>query len=415
MNRKAKGDGSITRLPSGKWLAKFPTGKNSKGSTRYQTKTCATKSEARRWQQSMIGLRERQMLVSGPRQTLRQYAAEILLNRNDRIADRTRDGYYRNLEKHVFPVFGSRPLPEIGAQELEMFFSRLRSTHSASTVNNVRIALSKVYTTALRHGTAIVNPVRQTQKAKRGEFEPTQVNLPWSIDEALEAKKAASGTSMEAILLLASATGMRRGELLGLRWGDLDFDSHTVSIERTIHRESILQPDGSRIGRIVVAPPKTASSRRVNQLSEPLIDVLVRHQMEQAIVRSLADDDWENSDYVFTNDRGNPLDESKFSKRWSRFLRENGLRRIRFHDVRHSFATILIEEDSGNLASVSKALGHSSIGITMDIYAKTARIDTQATSRMSELLFPEAGKVTSIQVPVPSRDDATALRYWRAG
>jgi integrase len=413
MNRKPKGDGSITRLPSGKWLAKFPIGKNSNGSTRYQTRTCATKSESHRWQQSMISLRERQMLVSGPRQTLRQYASEILLIRSDRIADRTRDGYYRNLEKHVFPIFGARPLSEIGAQELEMFFSRLRCKYSASTVNNVRIALSKVYTTALRHGTAIANPVRQTQKAKRGEFEATQVNLPWSLGEVQRAMTAAKDTSMEAILAVALATGMRRGELLGLRWSDLDFESHTVSIERTVHRESISQPDGSRMGRVVVAPPKTVSSRRVNQVTESVIDVLVRHRMEQEVVRSLNGDGWESSDYIFTNDRGNPLDESKFSKHWTRFLKDNGLRRIRFHDVRHTFATILIEEDCGMLASVSKNLGHSSIGITMDIYAKTARIDTQATSRMSELLFPEAGMVTPISVPAPESKGA-GQRYWRA-
>lgn len=414
MNRGLKGNGSVTKLPSGKWLAKFPLGKNFKGSTQYRTKTLPTKSEARRWQQSMIVMRERQMLVSGPRQTLIQYATEILLNRNDRITDRTRDGYYRNLRKHVFPVFGSRPLAEISAQELELFFSRLRANYTASTVNNVRIALSKVYRTALRHGLVIVNPVRQTQKAKRSEFEPTQVCLPWSPEEALQAMKAAENTPMEAIVTLALATGLRKGELLGLRWSDLDFDSHTFSIERTIHRESILQPDGSRIGRVVVAPPKTASSRRVNQLSEPLIDLLVRHQVEQDVVRSLAGDAWGGSDYVFTNDRGGPLDESKFSKQWARFLRVNGLRRIRFHDTRHTFATILIEENSGMLASVSKALGHSSIGITMDIYAKTARVDTQATSRMSEILFPEAGKVTPIMVPAPRRVGATAPRYWRA-
>lgn len=216
----------------------------------------------------------------GPRQTLRQYATEVLLNRNDQITDRTRDGYYRNLRRHVFPQLGQRPLSEIKPQELERLFSHLRDKYSASTVNNVRVALSKVFSIALRHELVLTNPVARTLKAKRGEFERTQVCRPWTKDEAITVLKAAEGTAMEAIITPAVATGMRRGELLGLRWGDVDFEHQTVSIERAIHSESVLQPDGATVRRVVVATLKTASSRRVNQLTEPVPDVLRRHQME---------------------------------------------------------------------------------------------------------------------------------------
>lgn len=123
---------------------------------------------------------------------------------------------------------------------------------------------------------------------------------------------------------------------------------------------------------------------------------------------------WHDSDYVFTKNRGGPLDESSFYKRYRRFFKSNGLRHLRMHDIRHSFAAILIEEDGGQLASVSRALGHSSIGITMDIYAKTARVDTQATSRMSELIFPERGKLQPLQVPAPGRVSSIAPGIRRA-
>ena len=97
------------------------------------------------------------------------------------------------------------------------------------------------------------------------------------------------------------------------------------------------------------------------------------------------------------------MDESNFYKQYIRFLKAHGLRHVRFHDLRSSFATITIEDDSGKVASVSRALGHSSIAITMDTYAKSARIATDATSRMSEILFPESGKIAPIEVPVPVR------------
>jgi integrase len=403
MKRGTKGNGSVSKLPNGKWLVKVPVGKHANGGSRYRSRTCATKAEAHRWHRSLLAQRENQSLVAGPRQTLRQFATEVLLDANDRIADRTRDGYFRNLRVHVFPDLGSHVLSDIKSQELERLFSRIRRTHSASTVNNVRTALSKVFSVAMRHELVLFNPVARTQKAKRGEYDKTQVRLPWSKEEILQVLAVAAGTPMEAFMTISLGTGMRRGEVLGLRWGDIDFQHQTVSIERTIHRESILQADGSRISAVKVAPPKTASSRRVNQLASPILDVLRRHQMEQEVARQMAGAMWVEQDYVFTNDHGGPLDESNFYKRYKRFLQQNGVRHIRIHDQRHTFATVLIEENSGQLAAVSKALGHSSIGVTMDLYASTARVETQATSRMSEIMFPDRGKVTPIEVRAPRR------------
>ena len=255
----------------------------------------------------------------------------------------------------------------------------------------------------MRHDLVLFNPVSRTQKAKRREFDKTQVRPPWTKEEVHLALESIKNTWYEPFITLALATGMRRGELLGLWWSDIDFDCQTVSIERTIHRESVIQPDGSRIRGVVVAPPKTASGRRVNQLAEPVLDVLRNHQMWQNVAKISAGEGWTDSGYVFTNNRGGPLDESNFYKRYQRFLRNHGLRYIRIHDIRHTFSTVLIEEDGRQLASVSKALGHSSIGITMDIYAKTARVETQATSRMSEIMFPEFGPVRPINVHAPGR------------
>jgi integrase len=203
---------------------------------------------------------------------------------------------------------------------------------------------------------------------------------------------------------------MRRGELLGLKWSDIDFDRQRVSIERTVHHESVIQRDGSRRRKFVEAAPKTSSSRRFNQLTKPILEVLRLHSVRQGFERSEAGEHWTEGDFVFTSARGEPIDESNFYKRYMRFLRVNELRHVRFHDLRHSFATIAIEDDSGKVASVSRALGHSSIAITMDTYAKTARIATDATSRMSEIFFPEYGEIAPIEVPVPARSAASRPR-----
>jgi integrase len=136
--------------------------------------------------------------------------------------------------------------------------------------------------------------------------------------------------------------------------------------------------------------------------------------MEQDIAREMAGDTWQPLGYVFTNNQGGPLDESNFRKKYVRFLTENGQRYIRIHDLRHTFATVLVEEDTGQLASVSQALGHSSLAITMDRYAKTAKVETQATSRMSEIMYPERGRVAPIRVPAPGKVGSIPPGYRRA-
>lgn len=389
MTRGPKGQGVVTLLPNGKWLVKVPVGPTGSGKTRYVSRTTASKSEANKERRLLIQERENQRLVAGPRVTFKNYALEVLFNQNDKASERTLDGYLRSMRCFVFPVLGSRVLSEIRPRDIEALLGEIRKKYSASTVNNVRTALSKIFSQAELHELVHNNPVRRTKKAHRAPFEKTQVRVPWSKEEMRRALQAASGTSMEPILTLLLSTGMRRGELIGLRWSDLDFDRGTLVIQRTIHRQSIIQPDGSVIGRVVVGPPKTAFSMRVNHLSPPVLDVLRRHQLEQEVLRSSCIEQWDDGDYIFANAVGKPLDGSKLHKQYTQFLREHELRHVRIHDLRHTFATVLIEEDSGQLAAVSRTLGHSSIAITMDTYARTSRVESQATELMSKILFPD--------------------------
>jgi len=415
MKRSTKGLGSVTQLSTGAWRVKVPIGKTASGVTRYRTKECATKSEARNWQRQLIALREQQKLVAGPRTSFRTFATEYLLAPSDHVRARTHDQYYRNLCNHVYPILGHRNLNDIRPWEIEALLKQLRKTRSASTVNNVRIAMSKVFSAAERHELVLNNPVRRTEKAKRSEFEATQVKLPWSREEAQYALKCAEGTSMELFLVLILSTGMRRGEALGLKWSDIDLDLCTVSIERSIHRESIIQRDGSTIAQTVVTPPKTAQSRRVNQLTLPVIDVLRRHQLEQQLVNLNGENGASASGYIFTNSIGGSLDESKMANRFRKFCRDNAIRQIRIHDMRHTFATMLINDDPRNIAAVSKALGHSSMSITLDIYGKTASVESQAIRRMGELLFPDR-VIFSSQTPVsPEVFVMENRRYKNAG
>jgi hypothetical protein len=168
--RNLKGSGSVTRVSNGRFMAKVPVGRTN-GRTQYATKRFKTMREAVSWKYEALALRDKGQLMAGPRQTFEKFACDVLLNSNDRVSSRTRDGYLRNLRKHVFGAMGSVPLSEVRPQMVEGLLSDLRKTYRAATVNNVRIAMSKVFTTAERYGLVFANPVARTEKARRGEFE----------------------------------------------------------------------------------------------------------------------------------------------------------------------------------------------------------------------------------------------------
>jgi integrase len=251
-----------------------------------------------------------------------------------------------------------------------------------------------MFTLAKKRGLVNVNPVPMTDKPRKGEFDPTPVQLPWSEEEAAEAVMALRGTNLYVPVLLLINSGLRFGELAALQWEDIDWQSHSISVERTGSYTSILQPDGSTVYGFEVRKPKTKTSRRTLQLSSPMIDELRVHEVEQSVRVKAKGPSWKNSGFVFTNEVGGPVDASRFRKQFYRRLKEKGIRPIRLHDIRHSFATILIERDSGMLSAVSKALGHSSVSITLDVYANTAKIDNQATLAMGEIVFPDKKKVS---------------------
>jgi len=297
-------------------------------------------------------------------------------------------------------MMGTKALRDVRPLELQHLLTTLRQEYSASTVNNIRIGLSKVFSEAMHHRLVQSNPVAGTRKAKRQEWEATQVRLPWTVAEVLRVREVIDSTPLRAPLTLLLYTGMRLGEMLGLRWSDIDFENESLSIERTLSHQSVLQLDGTKKYEVVVRPPKTVSSRRTIKLGVPMLDILALHKAEQDLTMVSAGTSWIDSGYVFTNAVGGPMDASKFRKRFKALMRDGDVREIRLHDIRHTFATILLEIDSAALPAVSRTLGHASISITMDIYARTARIENQATNQMSEILFP----VRSNAASNPSRD-----------
>ena len=189
-----------------------------------------------------------------------------------------------------------------------------------------------------------------------------------------------------SIIQISIATGMRRGETLGLKWSDINFDTSEVKIQRSLKEHRTKQVDGSWKTSIGEDDVKTRNSRRTLTFGASSIMVLKMERHKQQLQKMVAGNAWQETGYVFTNDIGGPLNPNGVSKRFSKLLTRMGHRHIRFHDLRHTTAVLLLVAGIP-LEQVSQLLGHSSIAITKDIYAPyVPALSNMAIAKMEEVL-----------------------------
>jgi integrase len=207
-----------------------------------------------------------------------------------------------------------------------------------------------------------------------------------TADEARKLLDAAVGHPNEALFVLALATGMRRGELLGLKWQDVDFATGILYVRRVLNRMPTVL--GDRAGLLVESEPKTRHSRRSIILAGFAFDALRRHKARQEEWRQAAGDSWEDSGYVFTTPLGRYIHPNSLNNQFKALLEKAGLPDIRFHDLRHSVASLLLARGV-HPKVVQEILGHSQISITMDVYSHVLPTMHQDAMRVLNRAFVE--------------------------
>jgi integrase len=262
----------------------------------------------------------------------------------------TRENYLNTLKNHTLPSFGSIPVDKIKRKDLKFFFDKLLSEGvSPSTLTTIRAPISGVLSHALDSELIENNPIvglKLIRKKNSLDIEPL------SKDEVvflLENAQQHEDGLYYPVILLALRTGMRVGEIRALKWKDLDFENRLIEVKRSC-----------RQGRIT--KPKSGKSRKVD----------MSRQLAEAL-RELKHNQWkkyagkEVPSWVFANVRGGMLRHNTFRVALTSCLKKAGLRYIRIHDLRHTYATIRLLSGH-NIGDVSYQLGHSSIKITYDTY-----------------------------------------------
>jgi len=352
--RRGKGEGSIYYdKKNDRYVGSFYT---QEGKRKYVYGK--TEKVAREKLRATQRAEEQGLLVAGPKQTLRQFLEHWLENvHKPRIRVSTYVYYHSMVHKHILPELGHLQLRNLKPEHVEAFYARMEKEGlSAGTVNLMHGVLHKALEQAVRRGMIprnvcdLVSPPRLA----------TREAQPLTTDQAHKLLEVVRGHQLEAALTLALVTGIRRGELLGLRWQDIDFEKKSLQIRRTL---SYLTGHGFK-----ESEPKTAASRRKIILPKFVLDVLKRYRAQQKEIRLKVGPAWQDHDLVFCNGHGGFLRPDRLVEMFHTLLKDAGLPHMRFHDLRHSAATLLLS--MGVAAKVvQEILGHSRIGVTLDTYS----------------------------------------------
>ncbi|MEU3656209.1 tyrosine-type recombinase/integrase [Streptomyces sp. NPDC032161] len=316
-----------------------------------------------------------------------------------RLRENTHTRYAACVRLHLIPGLGTKKVARLTAKDVRTFLDRLRTTCqccaqgldavrkrccavgeccqkrlSASTVTYVHSVLKSALEHAVREDELPRNVARNV---KTTTHQPRRFS-PLTAAEARQFLDAARADRLHALYELALRTGLRKGELLGLHWEDLDLTTGTASIHRSLQR--------TRTGGLTHLPTKTRASERRIALPTECLHSLKEHKERQDRERRQAGLVWSDSGLVFTTPTGRPLDPANLTRRFRSFIDRAGLRHIRFHDLRHSTATLLLEQ-GGDLVVIKELLGHAHIGVTAGVYAHVRlRLQRQAINALGNAL-----------------------------
>ncbi|MFD9923951.1 tyrosine-type recombinase/integrase [[Kitasatospora] papulosa] len=290
----------------------------------------------------------------------------------------TYDKYEAHVRLYLVPMVGGKRLEALGVADVRRFLVQLENKTTAATAKESHRVLRTALTAACREELVSRNVASLVEppRAKSRELSP------WSLDETLTFLAAARKDPLYAAFVLAITMGLRRGELVGLRWTDVDLENRVLYVrQQTQRRRGVLYDDDPKGRR-----------RRAVPLPAMCIAPLRWHRMRQVAAKERAGESWQEGGHVFVTRTGRPVEPRNVYRSFTRVAESAGLRVIRLHDARHGCATILTAAGVPPRV-VMEILGHSQISITMDVYTHVVQ-DTQreAISHMDRLLKRRPGR-----------------------
>jgi integrase len=296
--------------------------------------------------------------------------------RPPRLEQSTWERHEEYVRLHIVPVLGQTILTKLTPQQVQELYAQKLTERSPTTVHHIHATLHRALDSALRLGLVQRNV---TELVDAPRMQRQEMNT-WTPEQARVFLAVSEGDRLHALYVVALTTGMRQGELLGLKWSEVDLEHGLISVTSTLKRP--------KTGLTLSARTKTRTSRRRITLTAEAVAALREHRARQLKERLQLGEHWTDYGLVFANPTGDPcLARSIERYSFAPLIHKAGVAKIRFHDLRHTCATLLLLQGV-NPKIVSEMLGHSTVAITLDLYSHvTPNMQRGAAAAMSRALW----------------------------
>ena len=365
-SKRGNNEGSIFKRKDGRWCAQVSL--NGRRITKYGK----TQKECRDWVNATLDKIDHGLTFDGAQVSLQQYMESWLSGKVLARRPSTVRNYRRYMNLYILPALGRMRLQAILPAHIRQLYMRMQmECRGARTIQLVHVTLHCAFAQAVKEGLIGYNPLEAVERPK---VETKRYDI-FTEEQARTFIAAAKGHPHEALFFLALTTGMRKGEILGLMWTDVDWEKSILRVDRQ------LQPVSYEGDALV--PTKTKSGRRHIMIGKVAIALLKEHRERQEMQNAVAGIRWQEHGMIFTTGIGTYIDQTKVSRAFKRILREAGLPDIRFHDLRHTSISILLDNGTP-INTVQSRAGHSKASVTTDIYGHAMARSQEAAARMIE-------------------------------
>jgi integrase len=368
-NKRGNGEGSIYQRKDGLWVGavSLPDGKR-------KTVYGKTRQEAAKKMTAVLKDAQTGLPVPTGRKTLGVFLTDYLSGVKPTIRPSTYRSYEQLTRVHLMPALGKLPLADVTPAKIQaMLAGKLDDGLAPRSVQRIHAVLRQALNQAVAWNLLPRNPALYAKPPKVERFDAPII----TIEDARAILGAVKGDRLAALVTVGLSLGLRLGEATGLRWEDVDLDRGTLKVRGQVQRIG---------GTLTLVDTKTNQSRRTLSMPPVVVESLRAHRVQQLEARLAAGARWQERGLVFCTTLGTPLDGPKVTRRFQRLLGRAGLPRLRFHDLRHGHASLLLAQGVDR-KTVSDLLGHSQIGITANLYAHVApALKLDAAAKMQAAL-----------------------------
>jgi integrase len=368
---RGRNEGTIYQRSSGKWRAQVSLNGNRLSHTANSRRECAA------WLKETFERIDEGMTYASSQVPLKEFLYRWIASSKETWRRTTWRHYRYVVRQFITPALGDIKLIDLQPRQIQGLYNGLLDDGvGVQSVRKVHTVLHSALSYAVKTGALGRNPASAT-------IPPVPPTREMDILDEIQVNQlliAAKSHRLEALIHLAVTTGMRQMELLGLKWGDLDWDRQSIVVQRQLARRS-------HDGRKFVAP-KTRAGRRMIALGSITIEALKEHYDRQLTEKSHAGDSWSEHGLIFPTSVGTPISPRNLLRDFRKLLRRAGLPRIRFHDLRHTSASLMLNHGVP-LIVVSRRLGHARPSITLDLYGHLIpAVGAQAAEKIDQLVAP---------------------------